>query len=296
MGLFSTIGSFFGPIGTAVGAVGDALAGHKAKKDQVNDQNALDMQKYVRLRKAAEDGGFHPLEALRSGGSVPAAAAPRLFSTLSASNAFDALEDEITGEAARERRRQEVIDEINERELERAQQSVARGVMTTPTLATNRPPRLPGGAAAGDTRGAMGAEGLTSTVTDVSGRDINDPERWFSDPHRVDFGVLTERWGESELVEALAFPFNAAFDAAYTSRVRSIAEVTGRTPLDVHQDIAENGPKRARELFGLVLNDAPPAGSGNHPLSREFWGFSSKEPADNKPRLPLLYPPLHGRQ
>jgi hypothetical protein len=100
------------------------------------------MNKYVRLREASERVGFHPLETLRAGGSVDARAAPRLLTSLSAYNAFDLLEDEISGEGAKERRRMEVEDEIRERELERLKQSVVAGVRTTPTLATNRPPRI----------------------------------------------------------------------------------------------------------------------------------------------------------
>lgn len=144
MGLFSALGGLLGgPVGGAIGGIGDSILGNRSERKRVAAQNQLEMEKFVRLRKAAEDGGFHPLEALRAGGTVDAQAAPRLMSTLAASNSFDALENELTGEGARQRRRQQVDDEIRERELERLKIETARGIIGPDgTLGGNRPPRL----------------------------------------------------------------------------------------------------------------------------------------------------------
>lgn len=146
MGLFSTIGTFLGgPFGAAIGGIADGVVGASEKRKQVKAQNALNMRKYADLRKAAELGGFHPLEVLRAGGDVTQQAAPRIMSTLAMSNSFDALENEISGEGAKQRRRQEVIDEIAERELENMKTATVRGTMTTPSIYSNRPARIDNG-------------------------------------------------------------------------------------------------------------------------------------------------------
>lgn len=119
------------------------ILGGKSRQREVARQNELEMQKFVRLRQAAEAGGFHPLEALRSGAEVQATARPGIMSSIAASGAFDTLENELTGEGARQRRRAQVDDEIRERELERLKLETARGIIGTATVGGNRPPKLP---------------------------------------------------------------------------------------------------------------------------------------------------------
>jgi len=82
MGIFSTIGtalgSAFGPIGSAVGgALGGAVDGGisgRAQRDDAKRQRSQlkkdSANKFVDMRAAAEKGGFHPLEALRSTGGA----------------------------------------------------------------------------------------------------------------------------------------------------------------------------------------------------------------------------------
>lgn len=127
MGLFSALGTIGGLIfggstgakfGNLIGGGLDGLAAGKEKRDAIKKANKSEMDKYVRLREAAERGGYHPLEVLRAGGSVGYTARPSLMSSLASTNAFDALEHEITGEGAKERKRQQVEDEIRERQLE----------------------------------------------------------------------------------------------------------------------------------------------------------------------------------
>lgn len=134
MGIFSTIGGLFGPMGAAIGGIGDGILGASAKRKQAKRQNAMEMNKYANLRKAAEAGGFHPLAVLQAGGSVNMQAAPRLLTSLSASNAFDALEDEISGEGAKARERQDVRDEIERLEAQRLKYEVAASTRTRPTI------------------------------------------------------------------------------------------------------------------------------------------------------------------
>lgn len=106
------------------------------KRSEAKAQNRLEMAKYKNLRKAAEAGGFHPLAVLQAGGSVNMQAGPRLLTSLSASNAFDALEDEYTGEAEKQRKRVQVEDEIRELERERLKYEVASSMRTRPTIGT----------------------------------------------------------------------------------------------------------------------------------------------------------------
>lgn len=142
MGLFSVLGGLIGgPFGGAIGGIVDGAASHNSKKKEIGAQNAAEMDKYVRLREAADRGGIHVLEALRAGGEVRQQTAPRLLTTLSANNSFDALEREISGEAAADRKRQRVADEIAERELENMRIATARSVFASPTLHSNMPVR-----------------------------------------------------------------------------------------------------------------------------------------------------------
>lgn len=137
MGIFSTIGGFIGgPFGTAIGNIGDAIFAGSEERKQVKRQNAFEMQKYANLRKAAELGGFHPLAVLNAGGGFNMQAAPRLLTALSASNAFDALEDEISGKAAKDRERQDVRDEIERLERDRLKYEIAASTRTRPTIGT----------------------------------------------------------------------------------------------------------------------------------------------------------------
>lgn len=135
MGIFSAIGGLIGgPFGSAIGGIGDAVVGAAGERKRVKRQNAMEMNKYANLRTAAERGGFHPLAVLQAGGSVNQTAAPRLLTSLSQANAFDALENEISGEAAKARERQNVRDEIERLERERLRHEVAAATRTRPTI------------------------------------------------------------------------------------------------------------------------------------------------------------------
>lgn len=137
MGLFSSIGGFLGgPFGAAIGGAVDGVAGAIGKRSEAKRSNAAELNKYVRLREASERGGYHPLETLRAGGEVQHTTAPRIMTSLAMGNSFDALEAEFTGEAAKERARAAVDDEIRERQLENLRLSQQR---TVGTIKTNEP-------------------------------------------------------------------------------------------------------------------------------------------------------------
>lgn len=71
MGLFSTIGTVvggaFGPAGSAIGgALGGAIDGNQVRKQKKSDA----LNAGLNTRRAAEKGGYHPLEYLRATGGA----------------------------------------------------------------------------------------------------------------------------------------------------------------------------------------------------------------------------------
>lgn len=263
MGIFSTIGSFWGPTGMAIGQVADGVGAYIGQRNQTREQNKLEMDKFARLRKAADKGGFHPLEVLRAGGSVNTQAGPRLLTSLSATNAFDALEDEITGEAARERHRQEVKDEILERELE-IQRTVAKGYRTTPSIApTGRTWQAdaPPSSATPEVTPPKGAttfgspvqkpdvmEGMnTVTQTGDIGGDV------FEDPSKQDMSVYEERDGDAELLNTIRAITSNINRWDYNAALEFVASRTDLTKQEVHDLVVRGNPSEMRDaLPGLT--------------------------------------------
>lgn len=220
MGIFSAIGGFLGgPFGAAIGGIGDGIFGASQQRKQVNAQNAMEMNKYVNLRKAAEKGGFHPLAVLNAGGGVNMQAAPRLLTSLSQANAFDALENEISGEGAKARDRQSVRDEIERLERERLKYDVAAATRTRPTIGNF---------------GNIGSENALSVPASVSSLDTKE-DGVVVDPHRADAGVITERLGESEIAQELMFLPNVVHDWSHNELVGWIAEKTGKSKSEINE-------------------------------------------------------------
>lgn len=97
MGIFSTIGSLFGPIGTAVGAVGDGFLSANAEKKQARAQRAQELSdvrlNLTRVRESAEKAGFNPLTALRAGVSGMPNPTPALASGAFVSQALNTASD-----------------------------------------------------------------------------------------------------------------------------------------------------------------------------------------------------------
>lgn len=271
MGIFSAIGGILGgPLGGAIGGIGDGILGHASERSDARRYNRAEMDKFLRLREAAERGGFHPLEALRAGYSVDTQHAPRLLSSLARSNSFDALENELTGQAAKDRRRQQVRDEILERELEIMKTEVARRQINNPTVLSNRPARI-------GVSGNQSDEGISSSVTSVSALPVEDDDRFMSDPNRADAGNLQERFGESEIIEMPLFLVNVLSDLAYNERVTRAARRLNISRAEVHRRVEAGGREAAREILGVVLKPEPDReGTGNSPFSRRFWNLPPK--------------------
>lgn len=265
-GIFSVIGTalgglFGGGSGKVIStALGGALGGSYDSRRAAGKQNALDMQKFVRLRKAAEDGGFHPLEALRSGQSIPAGTGSRLFSSLSNSNAFDVLEDELTGEGAKQRNRESVEDEIRERELDKQRYDVAQQQKNESSI-TRTSPRLP--SASGSLPANLGAPVIMTATDDNEpnpavkpGRATVTPPRDLlsevgSDPTRGDFAMTEERLGDNEIINAPLVAEQAINDMSYKASVAYTAEKLGMTNAEVEAAIRKN-PRLRDELPGLI--------------------------------------------
>lgn len=216
--------------------------------------------------------GINALELIRGGaGAGNWQSGPRVGSSATFADSYDQLSDILTGRQAKKDAREEVEDE-----LRRIQLDQAKGALSA------RGPRVGSGSISGD-RGNVGPEGQTATVTDISAAPLDDDDRQMSDPNRLDFGNLTERHGESELIEALAFPLNWAFDRAYNMRLSDISRVTGQSRAEIHRQIAEGGPEVARSLYAQVINEKKP-GTGRSPSDPAFWGLP--ESAPQPPRLP----------
>jgi len=304
MGLFTTIGSFFGPVGTALGAVGDGIMSHKSKKKETQAQNALEMDKFVRLREASERGGFHPLETLRAGGQVQANAAPRLYTSLSQSNAFDALENEISGEGAKARERQRIDDEIQARELERLE--IANAQMTQPTVRSNTPFRPPLGSQGGaprrpstppfiepgkdaprDDRPDANLDHVERGPDTVTGsRDLTG--QVYNDPTRGDFSMVEERKGDSEIVNAPMIAEQWYNDWNYNQALYYTAEELNMSTDELHQAIIDDPALRA-ELPGLLARTSMDATKLAQYLSKKLqrWSDQNVKPA----RLPSWFDP-----
>jgi hypothetical protein len=284
MGIFSVLGSFLGPVGGAVGALADGVVGHNQKKKQVGAQNALEMDKYVRLRDAAERGGFHPLEVLRSGGEVATQASPRLLTSLSSANAFDALEGEFSGKAAAERNRQNVRDELERLEAERLKYDVVQRVFTRPTIGGLAVP--PGG--------TLGSDKAESIPAPVSSLDTK-PDGFVTDPHTPDADQIIGRFGESEIAQELMFLPNAIHDWAHDRIITELAERKGVGKAEMNQWVFDNFDStaefRAWALAQEEKESAEQDGQGLSPFSREFWGGTvNTEPPNTKTRRNRIPP------
>ena len=122
MGLLSSIGKiaggfFGGPIG---GALGGALGGAIDDRNDRSAQRKMDAQEWERhrnrfayLQQDAAKGGFHPLEALRATGAPGGPrSTPRVMTSLATQNAFDQLDEVLSGRQAAADKRQELEDEL----------------------------------------------------------------------------------------------------------------------------------------------------------------------------------------
>jgi hypothetical protein len=109
--------SFLGTIGGALGAIGSA-------KSIFGSGSTVDVPKqvYGRVRgamRASEDFGIHPLEILRSGtANVGSGGTPRVGSVAAMSNAFDQIQDAVSGKTAAEAERAIAEAEIAKNEAE----------------------------------------------------------------------------------------------------------------------------------------------------------------------------------
>lgn len=265
--LFGTVvgGLVGGPLGASIGG---GLGGAADERQHAKNSAAYDANRFVRLRQAAEAGGFHPLEALRAGGASPTTAAPRLMSNTASANAFDYFEQQAA------QKRDDLLRAEQDAEKKRnAANNSLRGSLGT--------------------RGATEARAAEGTVTNVSAEPKYlpdgkpNPDFEYSKPNQIDFGVVTERYGEAELVEQIAFPINWAADRQYNWLLREISQITGRPREDLHNEAAAGGSGVLREWTGLMLNKgSEKEGTGNSPLSTEFWGlpkFPKRNPQQKAP-------------
>jgi len=265
--LGTAIGGMFGGGSGAVLAKGlGGLLGEKYDNDKAAKKNAnIDANRFVRLRHAAERGGFHPLEALRAGGAAPVVSQPRLMTNTATSNAFDYIEQ------FERQKREDVLRAEQDAEKKRnAANNSLRGSLGT--------------------RGATESRAAEGTVTNVSGEPkylpdgTPNPDFTYSKPNMIDMGVITERYGEAELVEQVAFPINWAADRQYNWLLREISKLTGKPRETLHNEAAAGGAGVLREWTGMMLNKgSEKEGTGNSPASLDFW--TNTKPVQPHPTL-----------
>lgn len=257
-----------------IGAAFDAYQGAKSS-------NAAQMNQFVRLRQAAERAGFHPLEVLRAGGQV-GWQSPRLASSAAMTNAFDMIEDELTGEAAKRAKRQQVEDEIRQRELEILQQQTAavNSVITRPSIAT-------GAVLGGDNQLEVGRETVSNPLP-------RGGEGEFTSPWNPDAEVAEARWGD--VMQEVVGIGNIFKDMSYNAALGRLAKALGVSKRELHERIA-NAPDPKAE-FAKVWSEAlnRPQDSGG-PRTRpqimtpglgdNLRDYTGPEPWRNDPNHPL---------
>lgn len=128
MGFFSALGSILGgPVGALAGAVLPSIIGGVSKKNSEKRQNEANVENTLlqlpRLRQSAEDAGFNPLTALMATGgqgfNVQTQHAP-LASAEVIQNTVQDVGNVLSGEWSREKKRQEVVDDLNKINRDRA--------------------------------------------------------------------------------------------------------------------------------------------------------------------------------
>lgn len=145
MGLFSVIGSVVGniiapgiggKIGAGLGAFAD---GKLSGGSSGGGGNVTDPEYYVKLREAAEKGGFNPLEALRSGGGggFSSPNIPGIASNAALTGVLDQWADIASGDAERRRARELKEHELFMIESERTIAGGSVGVVDRTRAATN---------------------------------------------------------------------------------------------------------------------------------------------------------------
>lgn len=216
MGLLSTIGKLAGTFlgGPVGGLLGGAIGGQADANREKRAASRAQRNYYVELADAARRGGFHPLEALRSGGGAgygAASMAPRIVSNKALAGLGDSLVSELDGSAERERQRERREHELfmirSERELAGGAQTVVdrtrrvRGGSGPVTRYAEKWPKgyVPG---AGWDAGGSPRESGPQPITSIDGRfehpflsDAETAEARSGDIMENVYGISNEVWG-----------------------------------------------------------------------------------------------------
>jgi len=124
-------GFFASPLGGAVLNLGTNLLTGLFGGSQQKKQNAfmlkMENEKFIRLRDAAEAGGFNPLTALQSGYQSPLAGGgvPPLASTALVQDSLKGFADVVTGKAAQDMARDKLDLELGKLALETGRANLA---------------------------------------------------------------------------------------------------------------------------------------------------------------------------
>lgn len=160
-------------IGTALGAVtgqpwlGAVLGGAGQYLDDKQDrkrQAASDANSYVRMAEAARRAGLNPLEVLRAGNPTGVGRLP-VGTTAAMQNQFDQIDKILTGEEARERRREDLQTDLLQIQKDTALAQLA---------AYRRPGLLSPGMAAGSVRTDQGPKVMSEIAAPTPVTETGD--------------------------------------------------------------------------------------------------------------------------
>lgn len=120
-------GSIIGSVGsTILGGLFGRSSAKKARRQAIEDERL----KFVRLREAAELGGFNPLTGLQNGGlnglsGLPSGGLPPLASAQMMTQALSAASDELTGVNTQKRQQQQLDMDLTKIKIEAAKAQLA---------------------------------------------------------------------------------------------------------------------------------------------------------------------------
>jgi hypothetical protein len=226
-GLGAAAASALGTTTTALGGLGHALGSSLDAKSKHKKATAAHRDRFVNFVEDTKRAGLNPYFMANSG--LAAQSAPRLMSTAAETQTFDQIDAILTGQAAADRKSQELRDELMRIDIDQAR----RG-----RLGHAGPAAGPaaGNGVIGDTPHPDELEPGRNVVTAAQNTDAE----WFTNPRRQDVQMWNDRYGDSEIAQTGLAVWASLDDAAYNERLQYLSEQTGKTKAEIHAEIASD--------------------------------------------------------
>jgi hypothetical protein len=239
--------SLFGGLLSAVaGPIIGGLFGRSNAKYSQKLADRSDAAKLQRMVADADAAGINRYAALQAGaGSSGAGPGPRVVSDTAWVNAFDKIDDVLSGRQAERDRQMQLNNELARISIDEAR----RGAETyrSPRVGTVGPQRLPGGA--GTDPASTGSEiaelGLGDQLAEVGPVTVTNTGRldedFFPDFRLADVETTEARRGETpELISMLNWPLRWQQDRDFNYRVHQTAESLGISPNELYDRLRED--------------------------------------------------------